>query len=91
MKYSIRGNLALADGSSVINILNDYSLWHLVTSQTTDSFIFEAWVNSVEEKDSLFEELKPIVDTNGESIDWHKCTHDEESPQPCVIAEEYRG
>lgn len=90
MKYSIRGNMLLSDGSGVVAILNNYSLWRLITGQG-ETFTFEAWVNTQSEKDSLFDDLKPFVDEFGESIDWHECTHDELTPTPCVIAETYTG
>lgn len=96
MKYSIRGTLNLTDGQSVVDVLNSYSLWRLITNQTTSEdgtqlFTFEAWVNTLTDKDSLFNDLKPFVDTSGEVIDWHECSHDEAISRPCVIAEEYRG
>jgi len=78
----------LSDGSEVIELLNKYALWRLITSQT-ESFSFEVWVNTSDEKDALFSDLKHFVDEYGESIDWHECTHDEAAPQPCVIAETY--
>lgn len=95
MKYSIRGNLRLADGSNVVSLLNGYELWRLITNQSVDEegnelFIFDVWLNTVQDKDSLFSELKPFVDEYGEVIDWHECTHDEVVSQPCVISEEYR-
>lgn len=90
MKYSIRGNMNLTDGTDVNLVLNKYTLWKLDTKQILDQFIFEAWVNTIEDKDALFNELKPFVDLNGEIIDWHECTHDEPTNKPCVIAEEYR-
>lgn len=95
MKYSIRGNLSLTDGSSVVNVLNNYSLWRLITSQTVDEnnkdlFIFEVWVNTSTDKNNLFNQLKPFVDQYGELIDWHECTHDEVTQSPCVISEVYR-
>lgn len=96
MKYSIRGNLNITDGSDVIDLLNDYTLWRLVTSQNVnendqDIFTFEVWLNTVEDKDSLFNSLKPFVDEFGELIDWHECTHDERVSLPCIIAETYGG
>ena len=94
MKYSIRGNLNISDGSDVITLLNHYELWRLKTSQfITDNeqeiFSFEVWVNTIEEKNSLFDALKPFVDEYGELIDWHECAHDEEISLPCVITETY--
>jgi hypothetical protein len=96
MKYSIRGNLAMADGSNVVSLLNQYDLWRLITGQSIDDsgadiFTFEVWLNTVEDKDSLFPQLKQFVDQYGELIDWYEYTHDELISQPCVIAEEYRG
>ena len=97
MKYSIRGSLNIEDESSVIEIINQYVLWRLTTKRdkillTEDErFTFEVWLNTVEDKDKLFNKLKSIVDEYGEIIDWHECSHDEEVSRPCVIAEEYRG
>jgi hypothetical protein len=88
MKYSIRGNMLLSDGSAVVAVLNNYSLWRLITAQG-DTFSFEAWVNTQDEKNALFDDLKPFVDEFGEFIDWHECTHDEPIVQPCVISETY--
>lgn len=88
MKYSVRGNMLLSDGSAVVTVLNKYSLWRLITGQG-ESFTFEAWVNTQADKDALFNELKPFVDEFGEFIDWHECTHDEPAVQPCTIAETY--
>lgn len=90
MKYSIRGNMLLSDGSAIVGVLNKYSLWRLITNQD-ELFTFEAWVNTEAEKDALFNNLKPFVDAYGESIDWHVCTHDESIPAPCVISETYTG
>lgn len=94
MKYSIRGNLNKNDTSEVITLLNEYKLWKLKTSQSlnndeNEDFIFEVWLDTVEEKNSLFNALKPFVTESGELIDWHECTHDEEISLPCVIAEVY--
>jgi hypothetical protein len=88
MKYSIRGTLNTSDGSAVVSLINQYVLWRLVTNQS-DTFTFEAWVNTEADKNSLFAALKTHVDTNTGSIDWHQCTHDEPQPQPCSIAETY--
>ncbi|MGM0836054.1 MAG: hypothetical protein ACQEV7_07845 [Bacillota bacterium] len=86
MKYSIRGTIPTDDGTEIVQVINRYSLWRLVTSQD-EAFTFEAWVNTEADRTSLFEELKPYAGV----IDWHECTHDEADSQPCVIAEEYRG
>lgn len=83
--------MLLSDGSSVVSVLNNYSLWRLITSQEVDSFIFEAWVSTEGEKESLFDDLKPFVDEFGEFVDWHECTHDESISTPCVISETYIG
>lgn len=94
MKYSIRGNLNMSDGSPVVALLNKYVLWRLETRQTADEneqdiFSFEVWLNTESEKDSLFNALKSYVDEYGEMIDWHECTHDKLIPNPCRIAETY--
>lgn len=86
----------MSDGSGVVDLINRYTLWRLVTSSHTNEaeqeiFTFEVWVNTVTDKDSLFNALKPFVDEYGELIDWHECTHDEVVSLPCVIAETYSG
>jgi hypothetical protein len=95
MKYSIRGNLNMSDGSAVVGVINKYPLWRLITSQSTDpnnvnTFSFEAWVNTDTDKNGMFNDLKPIVDASTGSIDWHNCTHDEPIPQSCTVVETYR-
>lgn len=85
----------MSDGSNIVTIINKYVLWRLYTAQEKDReekdwFTFEAWLNTSEDKDNLFNELKPFVDEYGEKIDWHECSHDEATPIPCVIAEEYK-
>jgi hypothetical protein len=89
MKYSIRGNIHTSDGSNIVDLLNDFTLWRLVTSESEGTFTFEAWLNNESDKTTLFNALKPSVDTHTGSIDWHECTHDEEVHQACVIAETY--
>lgn len=102
MKYSIRGTLNTTDEAGVISAINNYEIWRLTTYRGSRAYdenpidgdsklIFEVWVNSLSDKDSLFNDLKTFVDDYGEIIDWHECTHDESNPLPCVIAEEYRG
>lgn len=96
MKYSIRGRLSMTDGTSLVGILNTYNLWKLETGTHVNEtgeeiFSFEVWLNTTEEKDSLFDKLKPFVDEFGETIDWHECTHDEENSKPCKIIQTYRG
>lgn len=92
MKYSIRGNLSIADETPVIELLNSYTLWKLDPKRDYEAnlFIFEAWINNLVDKDNLFNGLKPFVDQFGEVVDWHECSHDELTHTPCVIAEEYR-
>lgn len=92
MKYSIRGNLNNTEGESVIPVLQSYTAWRLMMDQDwdTNTFIFEIWLASIDDKSALFEELKPFVDGFTGFIDWHECTHDQRYKQPCVIVEEYR-
>jgi hypothetical protein len=92
MKYSIRGNLHNTEGETVIPVLQSYTAWRLTIDQDWDNytFIFEIWLASEEDKNALFEELKPFVDEFTGFIDWHECTHDQRYKQPCVIQEEYR-
>lgn len=97
MKYSIKGNLNLSDGSNVIALFNTFTLWRLYADNTTDrrtqeqKFTFEVWVNTEAEKTALFNALKPFVDQYGEEIKWHECTHDEPIHTPCVPVEIYTG
>jgi hypothetical protein len=88
MKYSVRGNIITEDGSHIVTVLNSYALWRLVTGQTDGVFTFEAWVNTVEDKTALFNDLKPFVN-EGSVIDWHECTHDELNKQKCLHVETY--
>lgn len=96
MKYSIKGKLNLSDENDIIELINNYTLWKLVVERFNDlitgepSLAIEVWLDSEKDKTALFNELKIFVDSYGEYINWHKCTHDEENPVPCVIEEEYR-
>ena len=93
MKYSIRGIIETSDDTPIINVLNNYRLWRLITNKDIinkkDITTFEVWLNYEMDKDNLFKDLKAIVDQYGHSIDWHLCTHDEPTPTSCVIEEEY--
>ena len=89
MKYSVRGNLNMSDGASVVTLLNTFTLWKLETKQSESKFRFEVWLNTIQEKSHLFEQVKMYVDSYGGLIDWHECTHDEDVSRPCVIAEIY--
>lgn len=89
MKYSIRGTLQLTDETEFINTVNNYTVWKLDPKRSGEEYSFEVWLNTVEDKTELFNDLKPIVDLYGESISWHECTHDEPINQPCVISESY--
>ena len=97
MKYSIRGHLNASGGTSVVTLLNEYDLWEplepkqIIDRNGRNVFSFEVKLNTVEEKDSLFEDLKDYVNDFGGWVDWHECRHDEFYPGPCVIAETYRG
>jgi len=92
MIYSIRGSIHTADGTDILNAINQYTQWQPVVYGVEDTvFMFESWVLTMMDKDMLFNDLKPFVDTHGGSIDWHDCCHDEEPSmqRPCVIAETY--
>lgn len=91
MKYSIRGNLNAVNSSEVVFVINQHTLWRLVTKQEQETFIFEVWINTISDKDSLFNALKPFVNKHSEVIDWHECTHDEINPSPCIIKETFIG
>jgi hypothetical protein len=92
MIYSIRGSINTVDGTDILNTINQYEQWKPLVSSVEDSvFMFEAWVLTMMDQETLFNELKPFVDTHTGSIDWHECCHDEpkEMQHPCVIAETY--
>lgn len=94
MRYSVRGAIPIDDSQSLVAAINSYQLWRLITAlevdeELGDAFTFEAWVNSEDDKTSLFNQLKPFVNTHGGWIDWHVCTHDELTRRPCAIAETY--
>ncbi|AYP68274.1 hypothetical protein PQE75_gp205 [Bacillus phage vB_BcoS-136] len=96
MKYSIRGELNKMSEANAISSINSFSLWRLITSiisfdneDSSDIFIFEAWVNTKEEKDYIFEDMKIEVDKYGGWVDWHMCTHDERIPKPCIVEDRY--
>jgi len=97
MKLSVRGHTYVSDGSEIIDTINNYKLWRLVSESGKDTttsnnfFYFEAWLNTEEDRTSLFNDLKPFIFNYGGWIDWHKCTHDEANSEPCVIEETYRG
>ena len=87
MKYSIRGDMEMANKDAIVPLLNQYQLWRLIVKK----YSFEVWLDTKEDKNALFNELKQYVINPEEVIDWHECTHDEEFSKPCVIVEEYRG
>lgn len=72
-------------------LLQSYTAWRLLPDQDwdTNTFIFEIWLASTEDKTNLFESLKPFVDQYSGCVNWHECTHDERYKQPCIIAETY--
>ena len=94
MKYSVRGRLNVSEGSLIVSLLNTYDLINPKINQTVnkqgkDILLFDVWLNTINEKDSLFESLKPFVDEFSGLIDWHECTHDQLNSIPCNIAEIY--
>lgn len=97
MKYSVKGNLQLGKSTAVVSLINTFTLWRLVTDTVInrateeETFIFEAWVNTENDKNNLFNALKTHVNRSNEDISWHECTHDEPFPLPCKIVEVYRG
>lgn len=94
MRFSIRGAIHTQDGDPIVTDINRFALWRLVTANEMDGeypvFTFEAWVNSLADKNALFTLLKPHVDEHTGAIDWHVCSHDEPVSQPCSIAETYQ-
>lgn len=101
MKYSIRGKLSTDDSEAVIELINKYKLWKLIPEtikipsldgeEYRDIFTFEVWLENIEDKDELLNNLKKFLHTSEDIVNWHECTHDESNSTPCTIAEEYRG
>lgn len=102
MKYSVKIEVFTDNADSnvsdaIIEKVNNYQLWKLTPNNyksraiNKNIFSVESWLNSEEDKNSLFNELKQFVVDYGGVINSHRCTHDEENPQPCVIEEEFRN
>jgi hypothetical protein len=96
LKYSIRGKLKTLEGIEIITLINKYSIWALKSNKDIDEknnilFTFEVWLEYIQDKTQLFNELKPLVNQYGGLIDWHECSHDEipQNQIPCEIAEIY--
>lgn len=89
MKYSIIGNFHTQDESSLISVINQYYIYKLSPQKNEDGFSFEVWLQNLNDKNSLFSQLKGKVDEFGGSISWHECSHEEINPKPCVIVESY--
>lgn len=97
MKYSIRCSTFMSDGTEIIDVINEYKIWKLISSKgkslitRDDTFNFEVWLNTLEDKNMLFNDLKIFIDSYGGDVNWHECKHDEDTREPCEIAEIYRG
>lgn len=89
MKYSIIGEFKTHEKDEIINTINNYNLWRLVAEIEGDYFKIEVWVDTIDEKNSLFSDLKTFVDEYSGLINWHECTHDEQEILPCEIVDEY--
>lgn len=91
--YSVRGNINHTAKSNITNIASKYSIEntreYTIIEGDKGTLIFEFWLKDNNQKQMLFNELKGQVDLFGGSIDWHICTHNMETPQPCIIEERY--
>jgi hypothetical protein len=101
MKYSIIGNLngILPDSTEeqeVIDKVNTYDpIWRFKPNTYENEeglsiMTFEIWLETIENRDDCFADMKTFVDTHTGGTSWHECTHDKPTQQPCVIIEEYR-
>lgn len=101
MKYSIIGSLNgilpdTPEEQNVIDVINVYNpIWRLNPNTVQDDagnnvMLFEIWLETETDKNSCFLDVKSFVDMHTGKSTWHVCTHDEPSPKPCVISEEYR-
>ena len=92
MQYSIRGNILLENKNLVNVIIMDYTVSIGYNTDLENKIVlyeFEVWVNTLEEKNSVFNSLKKILSNPNEWIDWHECYHNENINSPCVISEKY--
>lgn len=93
MKYSVKGQLSMTDATELVEVVNNYVVWHFDQKVVEDDglqvLVFEIWVNTEAELWFLWDDLKVLVDAYGERIEWHECHHDDPLNQPCVIAEVY--
>jgi hypothetical protein len=103
MKHSLIGRLnGITEGSpealEVVDTVNTYNpIWRFVPSYYVDgldgttSMGFEIWLEDEQSKIDCLEDMKLLVDKFTGDVSYHICTHDEVSPKPCVIIENYRG
>jgi hypothetical protein len=100
MKYSIKGRLFIDSAEEVVDVINNYKIWkftyHTELSPVNLEYVtmFEIWLSSKEHEERLFEELKPLVISQGGHIDSHECFNEDsqgDNLRPCVINKIYRG
>ena len=99
MKYSILGYVNGIEEDSmesyeILDAINSVDpIWRLlpnfINEEEHKSMSFEIWLDTEENKNTCFDIMKGFVDTYTGSTSFHICTHDEESPKPCMIVEEY--
>jgi hypothetical protein len=100
VKYSIIGYLNGIEEDSIesyeifdtINSVNP--IWRLLPlfyiEEESKGMTFEVWLDSEENKNICYDIMTNFVDTYTGSNSFHICTHDEETPKPCVIMEAYK-
>lgn len=93
MRYSIIGTSISeeSDFKMASEIIDDIEDTFRVIEFEDGNVNFEIWVDTVEQKDILFNDLKVFIDENGGRISWHECSHWNDVRTPCVIAEDYGG
>jgi hypothetical protein len=91
MRYAIFGVVqpTIDDMELFDVVIEDVEDTFLVVKSLNESVMFKLWVETEEQKDIMFEDLKELIDTTGGTISWHECSHWEAVNTPCVIAESY--
>jgi len=99
MKYSILGSINGIEEDSIesyeiLDAINSVDpIWRLlpnfINEEEYKSMSFEVWLDSESNKNICYDIMKSFVDTYTGNTSFHICTHDEASPQPCVIYERY--
>lgn len=93
MRYSISGTTTDRTDIRELNItsrmIENIEDTYKIIEFGNGEVSFEIWVDTVEQKDILFDDLKLFIDENGGVVKWHECSHWDDVKTPCVIAEAY--